>query len=48
MVTALSPVQFVARLALALALSGVAATATYVVGLWTLRLVVAAGLGATA
>lgn len=48
MVTALSPVQFVARLTLALTLSGIAATATYVVGLWALRLVVATGLGVTA
>ena len=42
-----NPLQLAARLAFALTLSGIAATATYVVGLWTLRLVVAAGLGVT-
>lgn len=42
-----NPLQFAARLAVALTLSGAAAVATYVVGSWALRLVVAAGLGLT-
>ena len=40
----MAPIQFVSRLTLGLALSAVAATATYVVGTWALKGVVAVGL----
>lgn len=48
MVLAEHPLKFATHLAFALTLSGIAATATYVVGLWALRLVVATGLGVSA
>jgi hypothetical protein len=40
----MAPIQFVSRLTLGLVLSGLAATATYVVGVWALKGVVAVGL----
>jgi hypothetical protein len=40
----MAPIRLVARLTLGLALSGLAATATYAVGTWALKGVIAVGL----
>lgn len=40
----MAPLQYVTRLAVALALSGFAAVATYVLGVWVLKQVVSIGL----